>query len=165
MYHVFRGSFHDTQAQFPHQSRMENNGRDLGLFLTTDVSFPGHCYNINCCIRCIQTLKATVPGSPWSELKNKRAIIVRAIADVNSDLYWRQFYVVLCTVFPALLDLQLANYNNATMDKIYYCVHKATLAIEMNADNLDNPSLFPPPEEDDGKNGYKYPESSTEESN
>ena len=40
------------------------------------------------------------------------------------------------------------------MDKIYYYVHKATLVIEKNADDLDNHSLFLPPKEEDGKNGY-----------
>ena len=51
------------------------------------------------------------------------------------------------------------------MDKIYYYDHKATLTIEKNADNINNPSLFPPPDEDDGETGYEYPESSTEGSN
>ena len=51
------------------------------------------------------------------------------------------------------------------MDKIYYYDHKATLTIEKNADNINNPRLFPPPDEDDGETGYEYPESSTEGSN
>ena len=50
------------------------------------------------------------------------------------------------------------------MDKIYYYVHKDTFVIEKNADDLDNPSLFPPPEEENGKNRYDYPDSSTKES-
>ena len=37
--------------------------------------------------------------------------------------------------------------------------------IKKNEDYPNNPSLFPPPEEDNGKNGYDYPESSTEDSN
>ena len=48
---------------------------------------------------------------------------------------------------------------------MYYYVHKATIAIANNADNLRNPSLFQLPEEDGGKNGYDYPDSSTEDSN
>ena len=58
----------------------------------------------------------------------------------------------------------MINYNLAIMDKIYYYVHKATLVIKKNADDVNNPSLFQPPEEHNGKNGYDYPEFSTEES-
>ena len=50
------------------------------------------------------------------------------------------------------------------MDKIYYYVHMANLAIKKNPDNPKNPILFPPPEEDDGENGYDYLVSSTKES-
>ena len=108
-------------------------------------------------------MKATFYGAPWAELKNKKAIAVRAVVNVDSDLYWRQSYVVLCTVFLACLALKLTNYNKAPVDKIYYYVQKATLSIDMNEDNPDNPSLFPPQEEDDGKNVYDYPDSSTAE--
>ena len=62
-------------------------------------------------------------------------------------------YVIFCTVFPELLVLRLADSNNATMDKIYYHVHKAILAIDNNSDDLNNPILFLPPEEDNDKMG------------
>ena len=74
---------------------MANNGRDLGL------------------------LRATVHGSPWDELNNKKAIVVRDATDIDSNLYWRQSYVVLCTVLLALLSLRLADSNKATTEKIY----------------------------------------------
>ena len=49
--------------------------------------------------------------------------------------------------------LHIADSNKSSMDKIYYYIHKATLAIKDNADNLNNPRLFLPPEEYNGKNG------------
>ena len=64
-------------------------------------------------------------------------------------------------MFPELLVLPLVNSNKTTMEKIYYYVNKATLSIEKNSDNLNNPILFFPPEENDEKNGYDYPDSST----
>ena len=97
---------------------MENNGHDVGLLRATDVSFAGYFYIIHQCIRCIQPLKAKVHGTPWTNFKNKKAIVVRAAADVDSDLYWRQSYVVFCTVFPEILALRLDDSNNATMEKI-----------------------------------------------
>ena len=50
------------------------------------------------------------------------------------------------------------------MEKIYYYVHKDTLAIEKNSDNLKNTCLFPLLEENDGKHGYDYLDSSTKDS-
>ena len=121
---------------------MSNNGRKVGLLRTTDICFAGYFYSIHLCIRCRHPLKATFYGALWSNLNNKRVIVVRAAADVNSDLYWRQSYVVLCTIFLALILLQFAYSNKSTMNKIYYHVHKATLLIENNAEDLNNPSLF-----------------------
>ena len=158
------GFLYAPHAQFSQNSRTANNGRDVGLLHAMDVRFAGYFYSIHCCLWCRQPLKVKIHGAPWSELKNKKAIVVRAAVDVDSKLYWRQSYVVLHTMFLALFVLQLANNKKATMDKIYYYVHKATLAIDKNADDLNNTSLFPPPEEDDGENGYDYPDSSTEES-
>ena len=109
-------------------------------------------------------MKYTVHRAPWDDLKNKKEIVVRAAANVNINLYWRQSYVVLHTMVPSLLGLRLAYSKKSTMDKIYYYVHMANLAIKKNPDNPKNPILFPPPEEDDGENGYDYSESSTEES-
>ena len=128
---------------------MAKNGRDVGLIRSADVFFAGYFYSIHCCTRCRHPLKATVNGAPWADLKNKKAVEVRADANVDSDLYWRQSYVVPHTVFLALLALQLADYNKATMDKIHYYTHKANFVIKDNADNLDNTSLFPLQEEDD----------------
>ena len=54
----------------------------------------------------MNTLKATAHGAPWADSKNKIAIVFRAATDVDSNLYWRQLYVVLRTVFLALLVLQ-----------------------------------------------------------
>ena len=123
---------------------MEKRRRNLGLLHATDVCFAGYIYSIRCYLWFKQPLKDIIHGAPWSGLKDNKVIMVRAAANVDSDLYWRQLYVVLCTVFPALLALRLSNSNNATMDNIYYYVHKATLAIENNADDLENPSLFTP---------------------
>ena len=50
------------------------------------------------------------------------------------------------------------------MDKLYYYVYKANLVIEKNSENINNPRLFPLPEEDDIKNRYDYLKSSIEES-
>ena len=110
-------------------------------------------------------MKVTVNGGPWDDLKNKKVIVVRAAADVNSDLYRRQYYVVLYTVFLALIALKMSDFNNSTLEKIYYYIHKATLGTENNADKLNNPSLFLPLEEDNGENGYDYLDSSTKDSN
>ena len=139
---VFGGSFHAPHAQFYHHSSMENNGRKVGLIRATDVSFADYFYSIRCCLWCCQPFRATVHGAPWNYLNNNKAIVVRAAADVNSNLYWRQSYVVLCTMFLALILLQFAYSNKSTMNKIYYHVHKATLLIENNAEDLNNPSLF-----------------------
>ena len=117
-FHVFGGSFHDPHDQFHHHSRMANNGRDLGFIRATTVRFLGYFCIVHCCIRCSQPLKSTVYGSPWADLKNKKEIVVRDATYVESDLYWRQSYVVLRTVFPTLLALRLANPNKAAMDKI-----------------------------------------------
>ena len=82
---------------------------------------------------------------------------VKAAADVDSNLHWRQLYVILCAMFPSFFAPRLSDSNKATMDKILYHIHKATLEIEKNADYINNPSFFQLPEEDDGKNGYDYP--------
>ena len=65
----------------------------------------------------------------------------------------KSIYVIFCTVFPELLALQLADSNKATMDKVYYYVIKTILAIDNNSDDLNNPSLFLTPEEDNDKMG------------
>ena len=109
-------------------------------------------------------MKATVNGSPWANLKNKKAIVVRATTDADSNIYWRQLYVILRNTFSALLALQLSDFKKATMDKLYYYVYKANLVIEKNSENINNPRLFPLPEEDDIKNRYDYLKSSIEES-
>ena len=59
----------------------------------------------------------------------------------------------------------MSDFNNSTLEKIYYYIHKATLGTENNADKLNNPSLFLPLEEDNGENGYDYLDSSTKDSN
>ena len=43
-------------------------------------------------------------------------------------------------------------------------MYKDIFVIKKNADNLNNTSFFPLPEEKDGENGYYWPESSTKES-
>ena len=72
----------------------------------------------------------------------KKVIVVRAAVDVDSDLYRRQLYVVLYTVFLEFISLQISDSDKSTLEKIYYYIHKATLGIERNADNLNNPNLF-----------------------
>ena len=121
---------------------MANNGRDLGLLCATDIFFSGYFYSMHCCLRCGQPLKATVHRAPWSDLKNKKATVFMAGADVDSNLYWRKLYFILRIMFPALLTLRLANSSKSAMDKIYYYFHKATPTINNNADNLNNPRFF-----------------------
>ena len=111
----------------------------------------------------IQPLKDTVHGAPWSDLKNKKLIVVRDTVNVDSNLYWRKSYVVLCTVFPELLALRLVNSNKTNIDKIYYYDQKDNLAIDKNADYLNNPLLFTIPGKEDGENGYECLESSTKD--
>ena len=84
---------------------MENNRRDVGLLCTTDFRFAGYFYSIRLYLWCSQPLKATVHEVPWAELNNKKAIVFRTVANINSDLYLRQSYVVLCTVFPEILAM------------------------------------------------------------
>ena len=109
-------------------------------------------------------MKATAHGAPCADLNNMKWIVVRSATDVDSNLYWSKLYIVLPTVFPELLALRLDDSNKSNVDKIYYYVHKATLAIKNNEDYIDNPRFFLPPEEDYGEIGYDYPDYSTEES-
>ena len=101
-------------------------------------------------------MKTTVHGAPWSDLKNKKVIVVRAAEDVNIDLYCRQSCVIFHAIFLALIVMQLSDSNNSIMEKMYYYVHKATLEIKKNSDYLNNPIMFMQSENDNGENGYDY---------
>ena len=64
-------------------------------------------------------MKAIVHGAPWDNLKNKKSILVRAAADVDIDLYWRQLHVIIFALLLALFALQISDSNKSNMEQIY----------------------------------------------
>ena len=87
MYRIFGGSFHAPHTHFPNYSRMSNNRRNLRLIRAMDVRFAGYFYSIHSCLRCMRPLKATLHAALWANLNNKKAMLVGASADVDSNLY------------------------------------------------------------------------------
>ena len=87
----------------------------------------------------------------------KNTVQVRAAEDIEKNLFWKQIYILLRSLFPALLLLRHTDSNCPGKDKLYYLTHRTTIALYKSEDSLDDEDLFPSDvEEDDGENGYHY---------
>jgi len=124
----------------------------------------GFFYAIHRALRLRPALEATVISPKWLNLKDKRKILDRAAEDVRYDVFWKQCYVLLRSIWPLLKLLRLSDTNTPGMDKMYYLAEKAMQALKKSKKDLEDTTLFGNDEcsmdiEEDGK----YSDSESEE--
>ena len=89
-----------------------------------------------------RALLMSINSKQWEDLK-KSAREKKAEEDVECVETWRGMFIFIRSVFPAIKALRLADSNRPGMDKIYFFVHKTSLALDKSAPDLDDRLLFP----------------------
>ena len=146
--------FHGPQAQFCKYSKVVNKVCHIGLLCPSGTWFATYFYAMHRSLRLRLPLKDTVNSVEWEDL-TKNTVQVRAAEDIENNSFWKQIYILLRSLFPALLLLRHADSNCPGMDKLYYLTHRTTITLYKSEDSLDDEDLFPSyVEEDNGENAY-----------
>ena len=81
-------------------------------------------------------LLATIPQAKFFYLDLNNRVRL-AVMDIGDTLFWKALYNLLRVFFPMLWSLHYCDSNTPTMDKIYYMLHRASIAIEKLGNNLN----------------------------
>ena len=65
-----------------------------------------------------------------------------AVRDIKDNKFWKCIYILLRAVFPALRLLRYCDKNKPAMDKIFFLLHRTTVALENSEQFLNDKSLF-----------------------
>ena len=93
-----------------------------------------------CLLHPKNLLLATIHQAKFRDLDlNNRAR--SAIMDIKDKLFWKAMYILIHAVFHKLWALRYCNSNNPAMDKIYYLLHQASVAVGKSGNNLNDETL------------------------
>jgi hypothetical protein len=146
MYNVFgSGASHGIYAIFMCQSALANQGRKVGLLRGASTRMATFFYGIWREVRLKHVLQSTIVNNEFRELlktlRNNSAL-AGAIRDIECKEYWASMYILLRSLYTPLLALRMCDSNTPMMDKIYFMVHRTTLALEKSKLDLNNPAYF-----------------------
>ena len=113
------GAIHGAHAIFKMQAKLFNKGKDIGLLRAADTRMAGYFMAMHRDLRMRRALESTVSSAAFAALSLK-PFAKKAGEEVGDKVMWKQMYVVLRVLFPALRLLRLADSNRAGMDKVYY---------------------------------------------
>ena len=153
LYNVFGcGSSHGIYAIFIAQTTKANGGRAIGLLRGAGTRFATWFYEMHRALRLEGALFATVHDPHFAKLdiiKTNNHVML-AVHDVKSKSLWRAVYILLRCVFPALRLLRYSDSKIPAMGKLYYLLHRVTVALETSTEDLNDNDLFLALEDDGG---------------
>ena len=92
-----------------------------------------------------RALKATIHGAAFESVaKNVRDVL--AVEDIEDEVFWKSIFCLLRAVFPARKALSYCDSYVPAMDKIFFLVKRADVAIENSSSMLNDKELFSCPD-------------------
>ncbi len=142
LYNIFgSGANHAIHAQFMAQASVFNDGHKIGLLQGAGTRFATWFYAMHRLLRLKRALKATIHGAAFESVA-KNARVVLAVEDIEDEVFWKSIFCLLRAVFPALKALRYCDSNVPAMDKIFFLVKRADVAIENSSSMLNDEELF-----------------------
>ncbi len=123
------------------QASIFNDGRKIGLLRGAGTQFATWFYAMHRLLRLKRALKATIHGAAFESVA-KNARVVLAVEDIEDEVFWKSIFCLLRAVFPALKALRYCDSNVPAMDKIFFLVKRADVAIENSSSMLNDEELF-----------------------
>jgi len=134
-------------------------GTPLVSFVVLVQGLPQCFYAMHRALRLRNALLATVHHPHFANLdivkKNNRVML--AVLDIKNDQFWHVLYILLQSVYPALLSLRYTGANKPSMCKLFYLAHQVTKVLQISRDPVNDESVFSS-FEDDGGVGFETEE-------
>jgi hypothetical protein len=111
------------------QSALANRGKQVGLLQGAGTQFATWDYAMMCLLCLKGPLKSTIHQQKFRDL-DLNSSAKAAVRDIEDDKLWKCMYILLHSVFPALIALCYCDASKPSMNKIFFLSHRTTQAFE-----------------------------------
>ncbi len=90
----------------------------IGLLCGSETRLATWFYAMHRVLRQKPALKATIHNTSFSSL-SKNDCVAAAVNDIEDEVFWKEIYCLLLSIFSALKALRYCDSNIPAMDKIF----------------------------------------------
>ncbi len=132
---------HSIYAIFSTQTALENGGKTIELLRGAGTWFSTWFYVMHCLLHLKMEMELSLCQTAFCDLDLTEHARFDVL-DIKSDIFWKAMFVLLQSVYPALLALRCCDKNKPAMEQIYLLANHITLSIKNSINSLNESSFF-----------------------